>query len=309
MKAKIGVVQARGFWGPDARKHTENALKHIEEGAEQGVNVLLFPEGYPGPFPDPTDDKGNIDDSFYDSSMKALCAKAKEQNLYVIAGGLAHDNKLDGYYTAVNLIGPSGEIVGTYRRIISAGSKCYEVMFHLGDKSKKLLWGDELPVFRTEYGNIGITVCSEIYSPELSRVLALKGADIIFSPSGGPFWTYTPTWKTLVWARAIENLVYVATGGHIWGVEEGIAMICSPEEIVADTTKMGIITADVDFDRLEWLRNNDTPAEHYPVATMCGQSSGLGFFDYQGQPVSRRPELYKPICMGEEELKDVSVRR
>ena len=78
MKVKIGVVQPRGFFGKEAEKHTESALEYIVEGAKQGVQILCFPEGYPGPFTFPLPDV----------HFEDVCAKAKEQGLYVIAGGL-----------------------------------------------------------------------------------------------------------------------------------------------------------------------------------------------------------------------------
>ena len=86
-------------------------------------------------------------------------------------------------------------------------------------------------------------------------------------------------------------------------------MICSPEEILAESTKEGMLTAEIDLDRTAWLRDNYFPANAYLVGTDPGKSSGLSFFNYQGQAISRRPELYKPICMDEEELKTISVRK
>ncbi len=297
MKVKIGVVQPRGFFGEEAKQQPEMALKYIEEGANQGVKILCFPEWYPGPY------TGTI----ADTTIKNLCAKAKERSLYVIAGGMEKDEATDADYTIHHLIGPDGKIVGTYRRTISAGPRVYETIFRWG--KRKLVWGDELPVFKTEYGNVGILFCSEVYAPELPRVLALKGADMIFLPSGGLFWTMAKVWRNLIWARAIENLVYTAACSHIYGVEEGIAMIASPEEILAESTKEGIITAEIDLDRSAWLRNNDAPASTFLIGTNPGKSSGLSFFNYEGQPISRRPELFKPICMSEEELKAISIRK
>lgn len=297
MKVKIGVAQPRGFFGEEAKKHTEIALNYIDEGAKQGVKILCFPEGFPGPFTFPLPD---ID-------FSAVCAKTKERGLYVIAGGLVQGEGANSYYTAERLIGPDGRIVGTYKRTTSAGPNIYEKLFMWGDR--KLLWGDELPVFETEYGNIGILCCSEVYTPELARVLALEGADIIFFPAGGLFWTVEETWRNLIWARAIENIVYTAVCSHIFGAEDGIAMIASPEEILAESKKEGMITAEIDLNRTAWLRNTDFPATPFLMRTAPGKSSGLSFFSYKGQSISRRPELYKTICMDEKELKAVSKRK
>ena len=297
MKVKIGVVQPKGFFGKEAEKQEKITLKYIEEGAAQGVQILCFPEGYPGPYTFPMPDV----------HIENVCAKAKEQGIYVIAGGLEEAEEPGSYYTAQRLIGPDGKIIGNYRRTTSAGPDIASKLFGWGER--KRVWGKELPVFETELGNVGIVLCSEVYTPELARVLALKGADMIFIPSGGLLWTVLETWKNLIWARAIENLVYTASCCCIYGVEEGDAMICSPEEILAESTKEGMLTAEIDLDRTAWLRDNYFPANAYLVGTDPGKSSGLSFFNYQGQAISRRPELYKPICMDEEELKAISVRK
>ena len=297
MRVKIGVVQPKGFIGKEAGQQPEMALKYIDEGAKQGAKILCLPEWYPGPPTGP----------LADTTIKNLCAKAKEHRLYVIAGGLEKDEASNAFYTTHYLFSPNGKIAGFYRRTTSAGPQVYEAIFRFG--KSKLAWGNELPVFKTEYGNIGIAFCSEVYTPELPRVLALKGADMIFLPSGGLFWTMLKTWKQLIWARAIENLVYTASCSHIYGVEDGNAMIASPEEILAESTKEGVITAEIDLDRSAWLRNNDAPASTFLIGTNPGKSSGLGFYDYEGQPISRRPELYQPICMSEEELKMISIRK
>jgi predicted amidohydrolase len=295
LKVKIGVVQPWGFLGEEAKKQPEMASKYIEEGAIQGAQILCFPEWYPGPPIGP----------MASATTENLRMKAKEYGIYLIAGGLEEGKEPNSYYTSHHLIAPNGDIVGTYRRTTSAGPNIYETVFQWGDR--RLLWGNELPVFQTEYGNVGILFCSEVYTPELARVLALKGADMIFLPSGGLFWTWAKGWKNLIWARAIENLVYTAACGHIFGVEEGIATIAGPEEILAESTKEGVITAEIDLERTAWLRNIDAPASAFLVGVNPGRSSGLGFFNYKGL-LSRRPDLYEPICMNEEQLKAISRR-
>jgi predicted amidohydrolase len=297
MKVKIGVVQPKGFMGEESKKQQKAALAYIEQGGDLGVKILCFPEWYPGP----------VTAAMEASAVEDLCAKAREQNIYVIAGGLEKGEDGNSFYTSHHLVGPDGNILGTYRRTTSAGPHVYDAVFKWGNM--RLRWGNQLPVFETEYGNVGILFCSEVYTPELARVIALKGADIIFFPSGGLFWTMRQTWRNLVWARAIENLVYTAMCSHIYGCEEGLAMITGPEGILAESAKEGILTAEVDLDRVRWLRDHDACGSTFMHGTNPGKSSGLSFYSYEGQAISRRPELYTPICMDEEELRTISIRK
>jgi predicted amidohydrolase len=292
---KIASVQPRSHGGSDEEKNVDVACKYIDEARKLDAEIVCFPEGYPGPFTGPVN---------Y-SAEKKLCAAAKRNRIYVIAGMLEAAGDSDAYYTREYLIAPSGDVVGEYRRVTSAGPQCYD---YLGMGDKDLAWGDQVPVFETEHGNIGILCCSEIYTPELPRVLALKGADIVFMPVGGKLWTFSETWRTLVWARAIENIFYTAVSCHMFGREEGIGTIAGPEEVLAESRKEGIITATLDIDRLEWLRENDCPYDWSTVNTVPARSSGLCFYEYEGVEISRRPELYAPLTMSRAELAEISAR-
>src|SRR5439155_1480431 len=106
--------------------------------------------------------------------------------------------------------------------------------------------GDEFPVFDTAHGKVGLAMCSEVYMPEVSRALALRGAELIFMPAGkdkGKLWA---TWRTLIWARAIENLAIVVTTQNLFDhSERGLAMVASPEEILFESTIAGTTVVDV----------------------------------------------------------------
>jgi predicted amidohydrolase len=124
---------------------------------------------------------------------------------------------------------------------------------------KDLVGGPEadLEVHETDIGGIGLLFCSEVYSPELARALTLKGADILLYPTGGLIYELTETWKTMIWARAIENLVYVCATQNIYGTEEGIGTIAGPEGVLAASPRAGMLVADLDLDRLAELRGLD----------------------------------------------------
>ena len=111
-------------------------------------------------------------------------------------------------------------------------------------------------------------VCSEVFVPEMSRSLAVQGAELAFLPAG----ILTPNnkgllydnWATLIKARAIENLMYTVTCQNILEDERGLTLICSPEgdSVFSDTE--GITVMDCDLDRLRQIRagsDSDSNAE------------------------------------------------
>jgi predicted amidohydrolase len=116
-------------------------------------------------------------------------------------------------------------------------------------------------------------VCSEVYSTEQSRVLALQGADIIVYPAGGAIEELCPPWRTMIWARAIENLVYTVAVQNLYGNDtDAVGMIAAPEEILAQQRDEGLLIADVDLERLDFLREEEEKIE---VPRTCRTVPGL----------------------------------
>ncbi len=192
-------------------------------------------------------------------STEAVAAVARERDIHVIFGMEERDADDPGtLYNAAVLIAPDG-LVGTYRKI------------HLGIplETNRFTPGDRVTVFETRIGPIGISICYDFYNnPELSRILALKGARILVNPTGssdlpgkGPMITYT----TLV--RAQENLVYAVSanrvgeeGGTRWAGNSAIGGPHFPGfgKLLAEAGKEEeLIVATLNFDQLaawyDWL--------------------------------------------------------
>ncbi len=242
MGVKVAAIQPKTFLEDDEQeKNIQKSQDYVAEAAERGAQYICFPEAYPGPWKAPL--------SY--SPLEPLIEMASKHGVYIVAGANypVPGEPSKGYCSEV-LIGPDG-LIGRYNRTIPKGPWIYKGgRFWDFDYQE----ANELPVLDTPLCRVGILICSEVYSPELSRILALKGAEIIFLPAGICKYELHHTWRNLVWARAIENLAYTVTCQNIFGAEHGLAMICSPEEILVESTKPGIFIADCDFERIGWLR-------------------------------------------------------
>ena len=242
MKVRVAAVQTKTFLEADEqKKNIEKAGEYVAEAAGQGAQVVCFPETYPGPWKAP----------LKYSPVDALEEMAAKHDVCIVAGAnypvLGKPEK--GYCSQI-LVGPKG-LIGRYNRTLPKGPWIYKGgRFWDFDYQE----ADEVPVFETPFGKVGILICSEVYSPELSRLLALKGAEMIFLPAGICKYELHDTWRNLIWSRAIENLAYTVTCANILGAEKGLAMICSPEEILLESTRPGIFIAECDLDRIRWLR-------------------------------------------------------
>ncbi len=245
MDLRIAAVQPRTFSGADETKNLGAALGYIDQAADAGAKIVCLPEMYPGPVHPSAD---------FDTT--ALYEKAAERQVYVIRG---KREPADGQHNVcAEVIGPDGKSVGLYRRTTPGSPYVYQ---DLDAWSIDYTPADELPVFDTEFGKIGVLICSEVYVPELTRVLVLAGARVIFYPSGGQINELMGTWKIMLQARAIENLIYTAASQNMYGVEEGVGMICGPEGVLAEEGGEAVLVADLDMDRLQWLRDEDEKIE------------------------------------------------
>ena len=72
---------------------------------------------------------------------------------------------------------------------------------------EQLTPGNEFPVFRTDFGTVGMMICYDVFFPEPARQLAMRGAEIILLPIWGGD-------ETLAKARAIENQIFLVSSGY-----------------------------------------------------------------------------------------------
>lgn len=227
---KIGLLQTKqnelyDFTQPEKMRTEEKILKYqkemtdknlllAREAARQGAQVLVTSEavnfaGRPRQY---KGDYHKLIQKTQNEVLEAFAQIAGEFKTYIVLGMfLADDDKL--YNCAV--------LLDTYGNV----KECYKKTHLAGEEKEYLQPGNDLPVVETEYGNFGFAVCWDMQFPEMARMLAAKGADIIFCPTWGWEWIYGP-------ARAYENGIYVAAamGVPYWMDIEGLR---SPSQIVA----------------------------------------------------------------------------
>lgn len=269
---RVAAVQPRSHTLDNEERNVHEALGWMERAALIDADLVVFPEGYPGP----TNPSNQYD------ALSPLCARAAEYGQHVVAGGIEPDGNA-GHHVVLRLISATGEVVGTYRRTTPHGPYVYEDIDAWGFHYTAY---DAPPaVVQTRLGRIGMLVCSEVYVPELSRLLTLQGADIIVYPAGGAINELLVSWRTLIQARAIENLLYtVATQNLYDATEKGVGTIAGPERILASSDSEGMLVADLDIERLHYLRS-----EVERIVVPKPYETIPGVIDW------RRPELYAAL--------------
>ncbi|MCU0851352.1 MAG: carbon-nitrogen hydrolase family protein [Candidatus Thermoplasmatota archaeon] len=120
--------------------------------------------------------------------------------------------------------------------------------------------GEDLPVFTTAVGKIGLLICYDLNFPELAKALTLQGADLLICISASPTTTQR-YFETLLPARALENTVFMAYVNLAGNQEDliywGGSQVYDPLGNVlvkAPYLKESIITCDINLRLLESAR-------------------------------------------------------
>lgn len=236
---RIAAVQMRmGTAAENLEKH----LSYIAKAAAERARIVLFPELALQDEPEPLDGP----------TVTRLRRAAREAGVYAIP--CLWERAPEGRYVTAVLIGPDGEVVGRYRKTHAWPAWDHGV-------------GGEYPVFDLGFAKVGIMVCFDKRFPEVARILAVKGADIIFTPNSSDAkgeqwepWSEPEVFRMYHQMRALENGVYVAATNKIGPVADtecyGATCICNPTgRVVADAdVSEGLIVHDCDLDLVAQVR-------------------------------------------------------
>jgi predicted amidohydrolase len=277
---RVAAVQPPSFTGAEEHRNAAQACAFVDEAADAGASYVVFPEGYPGPYSGPMEN----------DAVARLQERARARRVWVSAGRLERGSIENTFHIAHVLIDDGGEIRASYRRV-QPNHPVFNA--YLMGGRHHVLPGDELMTVDSPFGRIGLLICSELFVPELSRILMLRGADLIVAPGGGvhgPTRTrLADTWRAVARARAAENLVYVIVTQNLFAPAlRGRTCIASPEAILAQRDDPGIALADLDLDRLREIRS------HYYDEEILSPPQGEDqvYLCRPGQSHDRRPELY-----------------
>ncbi len=257
----------------------------VEDAAAQGAQLILPPELFSGPY-------------FCREENEALFALARptEAHPSVIAmQALAARLKVtiptsfferDGhhYYNTLAMIGPDGDIMGTYRKSHIPDGPGYEEKYYFrpGNTGFKV-W--DVPGEGGAIARVGVGICWDQWYPECARAMALMGAEVLLYPTAigsEPYDAELDTsrmWRRAMIGHAVSNCMPVVAANRI-GTEGGQRFyghsFISDEwgDFLGDygAGETGVLVARLDLARAATHR------------------AGMGFFR------DRRPQLYTRLA-------------
>ncbi|MUK87498.1 carbon-nitrogen hydrolase family protein [Ornithinibacillus sp. L9] len=193
-----------GQFDPVLGDKAENIVRMIrimEQASEASADIVIFPElSLTGYFIQDVDAK--LAEPINGVSIQSIQEKSRSLRLHTILPWpeLAEDGSV---YNSACLISDMGEMIGTYRKV------------HLYETEKEVFTaGNEFNVFETKIGRIGLMICFDLDFPESTRILNLKGADIVLSPTNNmvPYQRYH---EAYVRSRSMENELPIVSCNRI----------------------------------------------------------------------------------------------
>jgi predicted amidohydrolase len=208
---RIAAVCMRSEPG-DMLKNLESTESYVSEASEMGADLICFPElsitGYTLEVP--------IDlykHHSQESIVRRIGDMARKKDLVVLAGIIEAGDQTGPYISQI-VAGPDG-LLGLYRKT------------HLPPPEKEIYRaGGEIPLFGCRGFTFGVQLCYESHFPEISRVMALKGAELILLPHASP--RGNPEEKMESWlrhlpSRAFDNSLFVVACNQVGETSGGLS--------------------------------------------------------------------------------------
>ncbi|MDN3576046.1 carbon-nitrogen hydrolase family protein [Chitinimonas viridis] len=264
---RVAAVQMAS--GPSVSANLTEAEVLLKLAAKQGAKLVVLPE-YFAILGLKDTDKVAVREQPGEGQIQAFLSKtAKKLGIWIVGGSVPLWTEDPAKVRNSTLVFDDlGRQVARYDKIHLFG---FEMGTETYREEATITPGDEVVVFDSPFGRIGLAICYDLRFPELFR--RMQPVDLIIVPAAFTETTGRAHWETLVRARAIENLAYViasAQGGfHRNGREtHGDSMIVDPWGIVLDRLPRGsgIVVADIDHDYKARLRQGLPALSHRVLA-------------------------------------------
>lgn len=284
---QVAVVQASAVLF-DLERTLEKAEKLIQESAEKGAKLILFPEAFMSGYPrglgfgtvvgSRTEEGRSLWQRYCDSSIaegdeacNRLAEAAKNAQCFLAIGVNEKDVVSGTLYCSIFYFSSKGEFLGKHRKIKPTAQE-------------RVIWGEDdgstLSTFNTELGKIGGLVCWENYMPMARMAMYQKGVQIYLAPTADA----RENWQSTMKHIALEGRCYVL-GCNQYVVKSmypkelqeeikdqpeimsrGGSVIVDPlGEVLAGPLweEEGILTAEISLDRVTQAKLDFDPIGHY----------------------------------------------
>jgi nitrilase len=268
---KVSVIQMNS--GDEVRVNLDVAGQLLSVAAAQGAKLAVLPENFAFMAAD-EDARARIAEADGAGPIQDFLARtARDLGLWIVGGTVPlHSAEPGRPYSACCVWDCAGRRVGRYDKI-----HLFDVRVPHSDEayreSRRTTAGSQPLVIETPFGRLGVAVCYDLRFPELFRAMLTPQVDLVVLPAAFTHRTGQAHWHTLLRARAIENLCYVAAaaqdGVHPGGRRTyGHSLLAGPwgEVLTEALAGPGVATAAMDTNYLSRLRAQFPALSHRRIA-------------------------------------------
>src|SRR5262245_31203639 len=248
-------------------------LENLDTAAAQGAQLVVFPEcSLSGYCFDTLQEAMPYSEAVPGPATTSVATACSRLNVHAVFGLLERDGS--DLYNAAVLVGPRG-LAGKYRKIHLPGLGVDKVVQpgNLG-----------FTVCQTPLARIGLNICYDGCFPESSRVMALRGAELVVLPTNWPTGAEEFA-EYLINARSLENHIFSAAVNRV-GEERGFRFIGRSR--IADVTGRTLALASPDQEEVIYAEIEPARARNKRIVRVPGKHEIHRFND-------RRPEVYGEI--------------
>ncbi len=241
----------------DKEENFKTVEKYLEIVSKENVDVVLLPEMFNCPyqtsnFPIYAELEGEM-------SWQKCSALASKYGIYLVAGSMPEKDLEGRVYNTAYVFDRQGNQIGKHRK-----AHLFDISVKDGQTFKEsdtLTAGNQVTVFETEFGTMGICICYDFRFPELVRLMVNKGAKVILVPAAFNMTTGPAHWEILFRNRALDNQVFVigtaparneASGYTSWGHSIVVAPWGNIIEQMEE--KEGYIINELDLSQVDKIR-------------------------------------------------------
>ncbi|MCB7317819.1 carbon-nitrogen hydrolase family protein [Lacrimispora sp. 210928-DFI.3.58] len=253
-KLRLALVQMEVV--PGVERNLETARKGVKKAAEQGAELVVLPEMFcclyqNSEFVRRKEPKGG-------QIWQALKEMAADNSVYLVGGSMPEEEGGKIYNTSF-IFDPEGLQIGRHRKVhlfdidVPGGQQFFE--------SRVFSPGNDVTVVDTAFGKVGVCLCFDIRFPELSRIMALQGAEAIIIPAAFNMTTGPAHWELHFRGRAVDNQLFMAgcaPARDVNGpyVSYGNSIVTDPWGRILGRLdeKPGILVQEIDLDAIKAVR-------------------------------------------------------
>lgn len=249
---------------PASEDREENVRKtevRVREAAAGGATIVCLQELFDARyFPQRVAvDRYALAETLPSTTSERMAALASELGIVLIVP-VFEEARPGVYFNTALVFDADGRELGKYRKTHIPDGPRYHEKFYFRPGNLGY------PVFRTRHGTIAVGICWDEWYPEVARIFALRGAEVLFYPSAigsepdRPGYSSAEAWRCVIRSHAIANGVFVAAVNRV-GVEDGLSFyggsfVSDPfGEIVGEAgSEEAVVFADIDVRKIRELR-------------------------------------------------------